>query len=155
MRATGDDDGILKIVQKESDHWETARAPNEATFTLRAALPAANRGPGGGEAYYAPPAPLSLPLGAGALPEGVEKALATMPQGERATFIVPASLMAPPAADGGAAGGGGLGAIKAGGGAAAAAPRRACVVPAAPEGAAQVELQIELLELVQVGARGH
>ncbi len=123
VRATGEDELILKIVKVESERWEMARPPNEVTFTLRAAAPAPGGEPGAGPAYFEPPAPLSAPLGAGRLPAGLEAALATMSAGERAVLVVPAATMA------GGEGG----------------------VPAPPAGAEQVELDIELQQLVQVG----
>jgi hypothetical protein len=144
VRPTGDGEELLKVVKTESEHWEMARPPNEVTFTLRASAPPPDGRLGGGAPFFAPPAPLSAQLGAGALPAGVEAALATMAQGERAAVIVPAALMecAAPrdASTAAAAGAGG-------------APPLA--VPPPPAGAAQVELDIELQQLVQVrpGAR--
>ncbi|GBF92152.1 peptidyl-prolyl cis-trans isomerase [Raphidocelis subcapitata] len=135
-RATGDGEDLLKVVLTESTHWEMARAPNEVAFSLRASALAPAGGLGGGAAYFEPGSPLSLQLGACALPAGVEQALATMSQGERSVVIVPAALMAPPPAAA-AAGGDGGGAA-------------ACVVPPPPQGAVQVQLEIELQQLVQV-----
>ncbi|KAI8469652.1 MAG: hypothetical protein J3K34DRAFT_512676 [Monoraphidium minutum] len=152
VRATGDDDDLFKVVLAESDHFEMARPPNEATFTLKASALAPTGGLGGGEPYFAPPRPLSLPLGAGALPAGAEAALATMAQGERAVVLVPAALMAPEtdAAAAAAAGAGADDANNRAGGGGGGAPRRACIVPPPPAGAAQVQLELELLELIQV-----
>jgi len=99
-----------------------ARPPNEVTFTFRAS-PTPTSGDLGTQApYFAPPAPLSVALGGGALPAGLEAALGSMSQGERAVLIVPAAQM----------GGGDR------------------LVPAPPAGLEQVELEIELQQLVQV-----
>ena len=143
-RGAGDGDALLKVTLTESDKWEMARAPNEVAFRIRAAPLSEDGALGGGAPYFAPRAPLSARLGAGLLSAGVEEALATMAQGERAAFVVPAALLAA--------------AAPSSSGAALAEQQQQqhqqqqqeLLVPPPPPGLEQVALELELLELVQV-----
>jgi hypothetical protein len=98
----------------------------QVTFRCQLRTPAYNGVHQTGYLYYSSPEPLQLQLGQGRLPEAVEQALSHLAKGERALFIVPAALMA---------------------------PGPLCNLPAVPgKGAAQVELELELLAMTQVGS---
>ena len=81
-------------------------------------------------------------LGA-ALAAGLEAALASMTQGEKVVCVVPADQMTPASA-----------AAAAASGSTPAAPPRPCLLPAPPSRSAQVEVELQLLGLVQVGSWG-
>lgn len=99
--------------------------PTQVSFTCTLRTPAYNGAHQTGFQYFSSTAPLSAQLGQGRLPEGVELALSHMTKGEKALFIVPADMMAAP---------------------------QGCALPAAPgKGTAQVELELELLSMTQVG----
>ncbi len=94
------------------------------SFTCTLRTPAYNGAHQTGFQYFTSAEPLSAQLGQGRLPEGVELALSHMTKGEKALFIVPASMMAAP---------------------------QGCALPAAPgKGTVQVEIELELLAMTQV-----
>ncbi len=120
----GADGDVIRVTLIEGDTWETPRPPFEVAATITARVPASSGVPGKGEAYWATPpgAPLVATMGSGALPTGLEDALATVTRGETAVVSVPA----------GRCGGGGLG------------------LPCPPTGAARVEFEACLVRMVQV-----
>jgi hypothetical protein len=128
-------DDLFKRTLRDSDSWESARAPNEATFALALRPLAPDGAPMAAPPYFEAPAdaPLSVPLGRGLLPRGVELALEHTTRGETALFLVPARLMAPPPPAG-----------------ASADAASVVSIPPPPAGAYQVEARVELLRLVQV-----
>jgi FKBP-type peptidyl-prolyl cis-trans isomerase len=110
VRLCGPGNAIMTRALRPGAGWEAPRPPFEVTLRLTARAPRADAAPGAGELYYdsggaaveiadaaleSPaglPPPITLDLGAGALPPGVEVALGEMRRGERALALVPAAL---------------------------------------------------------------
>ena len=81
---------VLKVTRQKGPSWETAREPHEVTFSaasgaVRPDLDAAAQPDTWRQRTCA--------LGGGALPRGVELALCSMAEGERATFVMPRRLL--------------------------------------------------------------
>jgi len=114
-----------KRTVEDGSGWETPRPPMEVTLCVMACCPSHDGVQMSGQEYFATGAePLVTQLGAGLLPQGVEEALACMSVGERCVVVVPAAKMAP--------------------------PRPGALMPGPPPGAAQVEVSLRLVSLVQL-----
>ncbi|GFR52572.1 hypothetical protein Agub_g15164 [Astrephomene gubernaculifera] len=116
--SSSSDSTLLKRSIREGSSWESPRPPFEVTLHLTACCPAYDGRQLTGQRLFSSRGrqPLTLQLGRGLLPQGVEDALSYMSKGELAAFVVPASSMRPDTA-----GGRGRGTAREGKGGAAAA----------------------------------
>jgi len=115
---------VIRVTLTEGDTWETPRPPFEVRAAVTARVPSSSGVPGKGAPYWSTPpgAPLTATMGTGALPPGLEDALACVTRGETAVVSVPAARC----------GGGGLG------------------LPPPPPGSQRVEWEVRLEGMVQV-----
>ncbi|MEW5297478.1 MAG: hypothetical protein WDW36_000684 [Sanguina aurantia] len=159
VRLLGADDGtgLMRRVLVEGTGFESPRPPFEVTFTCEMRSPSYDGISLSGLRYFQADhtRPMTLQLGLGLIPEGLEECLGHMAKGERSVFIVPTSLMRhpkPPARDddegGGSDSGGEEGREAAAGGDVCDLPPM--MVPPAPEKGTQVEVEVHLISLVQV-----
>ena len=115
---------VIRVTLKEGDTWETPRPPFEVRALVTARVPSSSGALGSGPSFWSTPpgAPLVATMGSGAMPPGLEDALACVTKGETAVVSVPAARC----------GGGKLN------------------LPPPPPGAARVEWEVFLEGMVQV-----
>ncbi|KAG2493708.1 hypothetical protein HYH03_008222 [Edaphochlamys debaryana] len=158
---------LYKRAVREGAGWESPRPPFEVTLHLTVCCPAYDGLQLTGQRLYSSRGrqPLSVQMGRGLLPPGVEEALSFMSRGEVATFVLPARSV------GGRGGGAGAGAeeeeqssgedgdllspasaagARAKGGRGGGAGAAQCLVPPPPDRCVQVEVEAELISMVQV-----
>ncbi|GAX74288.1 hypothetical protein CEUSTIGMA_g1737.t1 [Chlamydomonas eustigma] len=130
--------GTYRRSLKEGTTWENPRPPFEVTFSCSICCPSYDGLQMSGFRYFETEAevPLTAQMGSGQLPPGLEAALTSMTLNERCVFVVEASQMGGPGSPATTSG---------------QDEKDVCsILPSPPNAAAQVEVEVELLNLVQV-----
>ncbi|KAL6761780.1 hypothetical protein V8C86DRAFT_765815 [Haematococcus lacustris] len=156
-RVCGEQHDAIKQVLHEGSSWEAARPPWEVTchVTLRClahdGVPRSGRllfstahdttAAGNGSGAQPAGMPLTLGLGQGLLPPGVEDALGQMCRGERALYILPTTALQPPSPPT---------LVDPESTSQSVLPHSPCLLPAPPAKSLQLEVELELLEVMQV-----
>ncbi|KAL0030965.1 hypothetical protein WJX79_005290 [Trebouxia sp. C0005] len=88
VRVVGTNENIYKTIKQRSESWESPREPYEVEVSCSARVPAPSGQQGDSTPYFVAPS-LKFTMGSGTAPSGLEEALSSMTQGEKAVFSCP------------------------------------------------------------------